>query len=407
MYQFETLKKAILFNTVEVLPSDHEQLDKEIHRLVDLANQSGQKIIHYVGFEISGQIHIGTGLSMALKIKQLQDAGVVCTFWLADYHTWLNKKLDGHMKTIRTIARTYFAPVMLQCVQAVGGDAHAIQVLYAEDEYKKYKQLTHDNDTSFWDVELDVNSHMTLNRVLRSLSIAGKTVGTDVDYQVTRYPGMQAADVFWLGTHLIQAGTDQRKIYVTTRDIAYKVAKEYQLGFRIDDTIISVKPISMSSQLLLGLGKPTTIQSEESDIPLLEMNKMSKSKPETCIFVHDSAEEIKKKIQKGYCPIIDPELNVEQNAAEQLYNPMLDWAKHLLFPAQKIIRINRPEKFGGDIVFDTYTNLHDAYMSGSLHPLDLKNGIADTLAEWIAPISEWKSNNIEAYNLVLKASSKL
>jgi len=45
-----------------------------VQQLVALANQSGEVIRHYIGFEISGQIHLGTGIMTALTIKQLQEA---------------------------------------------------------------------------------------------------------------------------------------------------------------------------------------------------------------------------------------------------------------------------------------------------------------------------------------------
>jgi len=48
--------------------------------------------------------------------------------------------------------------------------------------------------------------------------------------------------------------------------------------------------------------------------------KMSKSKPNTCIFIHDSPEEIRQKINGAFCP-----------PKEVGFNPVLDWAKHLIF----------------------------------------------------------------------------
>jgi tyrosyl-tRNA synthetase len=247
-YDFKKLKSAILFNTVEVLPTDEKQLDQEIQNLVDLANSSGQKIRHYIGFEISGQIHFPGSVYQMLNIAKLQDAGVECMVWLADYHTKINKKLDGKMKTIRAVAEQYFEPVLRKCLEVAGGNSKSLTVLYAKDEYFR----KNDDDLSFWDFEFEIEGNITLSRILRSLSIAGKEGGESVDYQVTRYPGMQAADVFWHQSHIVQAGLDQRKIYVIARDNSYNLNPEFQL--KLGEK--SVKPIALFNELLLGLESP-------------------------------------------------------------------------------------------------------------------------------------------------------
>ena len=38
--------------------------------------------------------------------------------------------------------------------------------------------------------------------------------------------------------------------------------------------------------------------------------------------------------------------------------------------------IERPEKFGGLITFNTYKELEAAYVAEEVYPLDLKNGVA-------------------------------
>ncbi len=54
---------------------------------------SGTPLKHYIGYEVSGVLHIGQGLYTMMKIKDLQDAGVETTVLLADWHAWLNNKL--------------------------------------------------------------------------------------------------------------------------------------------------------------------------------------------------------------------------------------------------------------------------------------------------------------------------
>jgi tyrosyl-tRNA synthetase len=377
-YDFETVKAAILFNTIETIPTN-EELDKEIKFLVDNANISGEKIRSYIGFEISGELHIGGGLFQLLKSAKLQQAGIEIVFWMADYHTWLNSKLDGKIETIKKVAREYFAPMILKTFEVVGGNSNEAKVIFNYDDYRRLQ-----SENMFWDYEFQCDKHLTLNRVLRSLSIMGKTAGEDVDYQVTRYPGMQAADVFWLQTHISQSGLDQRKIYVSARDIAYKIDPDFQLKIANK----SIKPICAFSVLLHGLLVPEI----NKETGAMEVGKMSKSIPDSCVFGYDNLDEIQRKLKKAYCPMVKPEQTIEEIVEEQKFNPILNWCENLIFKADKIIVIIRPEKFGGNASYSTYASLQKDYFSNKIHPMDLKDGVARSLANWFEPIYNFAIN---------------
>ena len=68
----------------------------------------GVPLRHYIGLEISGRLHVGTGLVCMQKVRDLQMAGVHCTIFLADWHTWLNDKLGSDRELIKHIAGGYF-----------------------------------------------------------------------------------------------------------------------------------------------------------------------------------------------------------------------------------------------------------------------------------------------------------
>jgi tyrosyl-tRNA synthetase len=390
-YEFSKLKQAILFNTQEVLPTDEKQLDEEIQILVDQANSSGEPIRHYIGFEISGQLHFPGSVYQMLNVAKLQEAGVECVIWLADYHTKINKKLGGNIQVIRQVARTYFDPVLRKCVDVAGGDGQKLIVLYAEDEYYRKNE----NGNSFWDFEFEVDQNLTLKRVLRSLSVAGKEANESVDYQLTRYPGMQAADVFWLRTHIVQGGLDQRKIYAVSRDLADKVEDPFSL--KINNK--RIKPIILFNQLLLGL-EPTKEKSD-GEMTKAEVNKMSKSKPDSAIWVHDSFEEILRKLKKAYCPMPRPEEQArEEIEAEQEWNPLLDWSKKMIYPAGKKVELKRKPEWGGDKTYETFAQLQEDYFAGNLHPMDLKTAVAQCLADWFAPIKVFVDQNNEGLEIL-------
>ncbi len=105
--------------------------------------------------------------------------------------------------------------------------------------------------------------------------------------------------------------------------------------------------------------------------------KMSKSDPDSGVFIHDSPADIERKIKKAFCP---PE--VEDN-------PILEIAKLIIFPRTGSLTIQRPEKFGGPVAFGSYEELKARYLEGKLHPMDLKNGVAQALIEVLRPTREF------------------
>jgi tyrosyl-tRNA synthetase len=107
--------------------------------------------------------------------------------------------------------------------------------------------------------------------------------------------------------------------------------------------------------------------------------KKSSSDPNSKIDLIDDAETIKKKINKAHCP----EKEVEGNG-------VLAFCKYFLMAvkedAGKEFVIERPEKFGGNISFKNYTELEKAYVSGKLHPMDLKTGLGNEIVKILEPI---------------------
>jgi len=132
---------------------------------------------------------------------------------------------------------------------------------------------------------------------------------------------------------------------------------------------------------------------EEKDVDIQISSKMSKSKPQSSIFVHDTTDEIREKIMAAYCPakIVEG-------------NPLLDYANHIVFRGFESITVERKPKFGGDIDYASYKNLEKAYVSGDLHPLDLKTTMVTYLDRMVDPIRthfEKKKSAREMLELVM------
>ncbi|HJW65985.1 MAG TPA: tyrosine--tRNA ligase, partial [Candidatus Bathyarchaeia archaeon] len=70
--------------------------------------------------------------------------------------------------------------------------------------------------------------------------------------------------------------------------------------------------------------------------------------------------------------------------------------KHVIFHENPIFRVERPEKFGGSVTFENYEELAEAYGGGKLHPMDLKNGVAEALVVILEPIRKYFESDKDA-----------
>ena len=105
---------------------------------------------------------------------------------------------------------------------------------------------------------------------------------------------------------------------------------------------------------------------------------MSKSKPDTCIFIHDSEEEVVRKIKKAQCP-------PKQVAG----NPITEMVQFIVFDMFDQFKIERDEKFGGDLIYNSYESFKESYLEGAIHPLDLKMSLAKMLNDILKPSIEY------------------
>ncbi|HXZ99728.1 MAG TPA: tyrosine--tRNA ligase [Candidatus Binatia bacterium] len=326
---------------------------------------SGLPLRHYIGWEISGQVHLGGGLVLTSKIHDLQQAGVECTVFLADWHTWINDKLGGDRDRIRRIALGYFGEALRAGLVCVGGDPDALRVVLASDLYA-------DGARDYWATVIEVAKHTSLARMQRSITIMGRAEGEQVDFAKLLYPAMQAADIFTLGVHLAHAGMDQRKAHVVARDVATKM----RINALHDAAGRRIKPLAVHSPLLPGLLKPDRWPvPPEQRAEVLAAMKMSKSKRGSAIFIHDSPDAINRKLRAAFCPPEEVELN-----------PIIDYIDQLCFRlGDAEFRVDRTAANGGTITFHSTDEVADAYRSGALHPMDAKAALADRLIARLEP----------------------
>jgi len=321
---------------------------------------------HYIGFEISGRVHLGTGLLTALKVKDLVEAGVRPTIFLADYHAWINGKLGGDLEAIQKVAKGYFKSAFV----SLGLEEGEVKYVLASEVY----------DSDYWRLVLKTAKDTTINRMRRCVTIMGRKELEAQDSASILYPAMQAADVFALEVDIAHAGLDQRKVHVLARELA--------------DKWKSKKPVALHTALLMGLQGPQKMGFDErEDVDVALSSKMSKSKPETCIYIHDSEQEISSKIGRAYCP----ERLIENNPIVQLCE--------LVLMRDGGLAVERDRKFGGDIEFDDINSLKLAYSEGKLHPLDLKKAVAKKLAKLLEPSRRYFERRAELIRQVTEAEA--
>lgn len=326
--------------------------------------EEGEKLKHYIGFEISGKIHLGTGLMCMLKVKDFMDVGIDCSIFLADWHSWINDKLGGDRETIKKAALGYFKEGLKASLICLGGNPKKLKFVLGTELY-------HNND-DYWATLIEVSKNTTLGRMQRSITILGRKEGEGVDFAKLIYPPMQVADICIQGINLAHAGMDQRKAHVVAREVAERLSISPILNKKKE----KIKPIAVHHHLLLGLQKPSIWPvPKEKMQELWSSMKMSKSIPDSAIFITDLPEEIKRKMNKAFCP----EKEIE-------FNPVLDWAKYLIFREKKSnLKINRDKKFGGNKRYNSYSELEKDFTEGNLHPMDLKQAVGDSIISLLEP----------------------
>ena len=170
------------------------------------------------------------------------------------------------------------------------------------------------------------------------------------------YPLMQALDEVYLEADVQYGGKDQRKIMVLARENLSK------LGY--------APRVEVMTPLIPGL---------------TASGKMSSSDPNSKIDLLDTKKAIGKKLNKASCPekIVDD-------------NGVLAFTKYVAFVnlenKGEAFVIDRPEKFGGKLKFETYEKLEAAYVKGELHPMDLKLGLVDEIDKMLDVIRNKMTN---------------
>jgi len=294
--------------------------------------KSKKEIIVYHGFEPSGSgLHIGTMIAIN-KHLDCQKAELKLKLLCADLHAFLNKK--GTLAKVEHIADLY-----REGFTALGVDMKKADYILGSDF-----QLGHEY---FLDV-LQMSLKVSGLRANRAMSIIAREEKNPVVANMI-YPLMQAMDIKHLGVDIAFGDMPQRKIHM--------LAREH----------------------LPNLNYKSPIAIHHDDMVGLTGGKMSSSIPNSRIMIDEEPDMIRKKIENAFCP-----------SKKIKNNPILQICKFIIFPRQNKLEIKRDKKYGGNLNFSTYEELEKLYKK-NLHPLDLKNAVAESLVKILEPVRKHMS----------------
>ncbi len=290
----------------------------------------------YIGYAPTGEMHIGHFTTMR-KLADFIEAGVDVTVLIADLHAHLD---DAKSPFELLDARSaYYETAIRSMIEAAGADPDAVSFV---------------RGTEF---QLEEPYTMDLYRTLAETTLSrAQRAGSEVVRQSDNpklgglvYTLMQALDVAALDADIAYGGIDQRGIYMLARE------QLPDLGYE--------KPSCVFAPLLSGLSG----------------GKMSASEAGSKINLTDDDEDVRSKINGAYCP-----------AGEIEGNGVLEYLRFLVFPVfeerEQPFTVERPEKYGGDLEYDEYDPLEADYVSGELHPADLKPAASAAISDVIDPV---------------------
>lgn len=321
----------------------------------------------YDGFEPSGRMHIAQGVFKAMNVNKCTMEGTNSTFifWVADWFALMNDKMGGDLEKIKTVGH-----YLIEVWKAAGMDLSNVVFKWASEE------ITEQAD-KYWPTMLDVARRFNITRIKKCCQIMGRLEGSLTAAQIL-YPLMQCTDVFFLKADICQLGVDQRKVNM--------LAREYCEAAKIKN-----KPIILSHHMLYGLKAG--------------QEKMSKSDPDSAVFMEDSAEDVERKILSAYCPTQaepkDDAVEVDDAGKESMHlvedevkNPCLDYIQHIIFSPP-----NATFTAGGI----TYTDFHTVkskFLDGKMSEETLKRGLIDALNVLLDPVRTHFTSDETARNLL-------
>lgn len=214
------------------------------------------------GIQPSGRLHVGNYLGALKNFVALQNSGKYeCYFFIADLHA-LTENPDP--KDLRKNTLNLAADFLAAGIVAKKATIFLQSQVPAHTELSWiFSTFAPPGDMYRMTQFKDKSKHQPQN----------------VNLGLLFYPALMAADILLYNAASVPVGDDQLQHLELTRTLARK------FNSRFGKTFVEPKPILTTTPRVMSLDDPT--------------KKMSKSRPEGCLFIDDSPEEIRKKIMKA------------------------------------------------------------------------------------------------------------
>ena len=318
-------------NTEEIL------VEKELRELLKKKKQP----VVYLGTAITGKPHIGY-YQWVLKLGDFLRADFKVKILLADLHG----ALDNCPWDILEKRYNYYKKVIPLMFESIGINVKNLEFIKGSSFQLKPGYIS------------DVLKMSTYTSVRDCKKAASDVVkfGDNPKLSGLIYPVMQAVDEEYLGVDIQYGGTDQRKIFVLARENHPKIGYKPRIEF--------MTPI----------------------IPGLIGEKMSASNTRSKVDLLDNEKTVKEKIRNADMISGDPD------------NGIMAFLKYIIFTIkddknEKFV-IKRDKKYGGDLKYNSYDELEKDYTEKKLHPLDIKNTVANEIIKLLEPFNK-KRKEIE------------
>jgi tyrosyl-tRNA synthetase len=323
--KFELVKR----NTEEIIG------EPELRKLL----KSKKNPVVYIGTAPTGRPHVGYFL-WGLKVADLLKAGFHVKILLADLHA----ALDNTPWNLVEHRYDYYAAVIPLMIKAAGVDVGGKKLeIVKGSEFQLKPEYMYD--------VLKMSSVVSVRDSRKAAADVVKNIEKDsAKLSGLIYPLMQAVDEQYLGCDCQLGGTDQRKIMVLARENLPKI------GF--DSRIEIMFPL----------------------VPGLVGKKMSASNEKGKIDLLDDAAIVKEKLKNAEMVAGNPD------------NGVMAFLKYVLMSIEgdngKGFIVKRDKKFGGDLKYRNYEEIEKDFVEKKLHPLDLKNAVAEEISNLLKPIQK-------------------
>ncbi|KAM0849182.1 hypothetical protein ACQ4PT_053894 [Festuca glaucescens] len=324
---------ATLLSTAEECVGGEDELLTLLHR--------NPRPICFHSFEpsASGRLDIAQGVGKVIDVNKMIRAGCRVKILIQD------QRMGGDLNKIRATGHH-----MIEVWKALGMDLDGVEFVWSSEETNKRAH-------EYWPMVMGLARETKVGRLARYiLHPDGKNVMVDQLWE----PIMRCADILFLDLEadICQMGMDQREVGMMAREYS-----EHIEG--------ASKPIFLLHHLLPGLKEG--------------QQKMSNSDPYPAIFMFDNEVDVKSKIKKAFCPVKITE-----------GNPCLEYIQHIVFPWVGKFEVLRNERSGGNRTYVTMEELLADYISGTLHPGDVKPALAKAINQILQPVRDHFKKNYDA-----------